>query len=114
MISSASGVPRRYYDYFSRFLCDHKKITVVTYDYRGIGDSLSVHIKQDTSQMSDWGLRDFPAILDWLASNLDTDQFAAIGHSIGGHLVGMAPNNKLLSKAVAFASQDGYWGNLPF
>jgi predicted alpha/beta hydrolase len=114
MISSASGVPRRYYEYFARFLCDQREMTVVTYDYRGIGESLVVNIRQDTSRLSDWGLADFPAILDWLSNNVDTHHFVAIGHSIGGHLVGMAPNNKLLSAAVTIASQDGYWKILPF
>jgi predicted alpha/beta hydrolase len=113
MISSASGVPRRFYEYFARFLCD-QGITVVTYDYRGIGDSLHDNIKQDKSRLRDWGLKDFPAILNWLSKNLDATHFFAVGHSIGGHLVGMAPNNQLLSAAIAVASQDGYWRNLRF
>ena len=54
LIASAMGVKRRYYDAFAQYLAA-RGISVVTFDYRGIGESRPASLRGFDATMLDWG-----------------------------------------------------------
>lgn len=110
LINSGTGVKRGYYHKFALYLQTHG-FTVLTYDYRGIGDSLRTHIKHAEASMSQWGEFDVAAALDWLRERFGSQsRISAIGHSAGGKIVGFARNNDRLTALVTISVPNSYWG----
>lgn len=103
LISGATGVPRRYYDIFARHLAG-RGLAVLTYDYRGIGDSHAA-----TGTIEDWGRHDLAAAIEQLARLHGADRLALVAHSVGGQILGLAENIGRVRAAVLIAAQSGYW-----
>ena len=111
-ISSATGVPQRYYRPYAEFLAS-QGFAVLTYDYRGIGGSRFHGAHPGQLTMHNWGARDYASILQYLHQRYTHLPLLAVGHSVGGQLLGLAPNNHLLTAAIGIAAQSGYWGHWP-
>ena len=107
-INGATGVPRRYYRAYARYLAQHG-YAVLCYDYRGIGDSRWHAATRSQIRMRYWGERDLSFMLQWLKARHPQVPLYAIGHSAGGQMLGLAPNNHLVDAALAIASQSGHW-----
>ena len=112
LISSATGVRRGYYAPFAQFLAARGH-AVVSYDYRGIGDSRPALLTGFRARMRDWGERDLPGVIEFLertfGARATTPKLALVGHSVGGQLVGLAPNNDRIGALLAIAAQSGEW-----
>src|SRR5690349_3599657 len=63
VINAATAVKRRYYERFALYLAQHG-FAVVTYDYRGIGESRPANLRGFNARMQDWGTLDQPAVID--------------------------------------------------
>lgn len=111
-INGATGVPQRYYAAYARYLA-RQGFAVLTYDYRGIGQSRSREWQGEAPRMLHWGERDLAATLDWLHARYPGLPLLAVGHSGGGWLSGLAANNHLLRAQFTVASQNGYWRHWP-
>lgn len=111
-INSATGAARRYYAAYARFLCD-QGFVVLCYDYRGIGDSRWHAASPQQITMRNWGEIDYASALQWLHQRYPHLPLLAVGHSVGGQLLGLAPNNHLIDAALSVAAQSGYWRHWP-
>ena len=107
-INSAYAVPREYYAAYARYLAA-QGFTVLTHDYRGIGGSRTYGWRDDAPTLRDWGERDVPAVIDWLKARYPKQQLVHVGHSIGGQLLGLAPNNHKVAALLTISSQAAYW-----
>lgn len=112
LINSATGAPRQYYRPFAEHLAA-QGCTVLTYDYRGIGDSIDPAFALSELRLRDWALQDLQAALAWLKQRAPEQRLIGLGHSIGGQLMGIAPDNHLFDAILTVASQIGYWRNWP-
>lgn len=112
LIGSATGAPRRYYANFARHLAA-RGCTVVSFDYRGIGDSIDPMLPGSALRFRDWGLQDMPTVLSMLDDIAPAHPIVAVGHSAGGQMLGLLPNSHRLAAAVTVGSQLGYWGYWP-
>lgn len=110
IINSATGVLRQYYNGFARFLCG-QGLRVISYDYRGIGGSRTKNTTDKALTMINWGRKDYAAVVDWAAANYPEQKILGIGHSIGGQLLGLLPDNHRISAYLNIASQHAHWGN---
>lgn len=110
IINSATAVKQGYYHKFAQFLAD-KGYLVLTYDYRGVGKSALVNIKDQRLSMKAWGEHDLAAIIDWTQNNYEEIAWHCIGHSVGGQIIGFANNNTQLASIFCVSSQSGYWGH---
>lgn len=110
IISSATGVKQRYYEQFAKFMAC-KGITVVTFDYLGIGKSLKKPLRTYKNDVSDWGKVDLEAIIQFAKKEYATAAINLLGHSIGGQIIGLAKSSKYAKKIILVASQSGYWGH---
>jgi len=109
LVAPASGVKRRYYDKYARFLAD-SGLATVTFDYRGIGDSRPRSLRGFEASLSDWAEKDVAGVIDWIIAQRAARRLLVVGHSIGGQLIGLAPNNDRVDALLAVAAQSGYWG----
>jgi len=110
IINSATGVSRRYYQSFANFLCEQGYM-VISYDYRGIGDSKTLPARDPSQTMMAWGEQDFNAVIAWAKENHGQLPWHCIGHSVGGQLVGLAELSHTLTSVYAVAAQNGNWRN---
>lgn len=117
LINSATAVPRKFYRGFASHLA-RRGCAVLTYDYRGTGDSRPKSASGNgqpkslagfKASMSDWALRDVAAAVGWMRERYTELPFAYVGHSFGGQALGLLPNNVEISRALLIAAQAGYW-----
>lgn len=117
LINSATAVPRKLYRGFAGYLA-HRGCAVLTYDYRGIGDSRQKAMtgyNQPKSlvgfqaSMADWAAKDVAAAVRWMHERYRDLPLAYVGHSFGGQVLGLLPNNTAVSRALFIAAQAGYW-----
>ena len=117
LINSATAVPRKLYRGFAGYLAK-RGCAVLTYDYRGTGDSrqqaLTGHNQPKSlvgfkASMSDWAAQDITAAVAWMRERYKALPFAYVGHSFGGQAFGLLPNNSEISRALFIAAQAGYW-----
>ncbi|MFZ6876310.1 alpha/beta fold hydrolase [Undibacterium sp. Di27W] len=110
IINSATAVGRGFYAAFAEHLSKHGYLAI-SYDYRGIGDSLNVTADISKFSMRAWGELDFEAVIQWATSSFTNIEWHCVGHSVGGQLVGLAPSNSALHSVYCIAAQNGYWKN---
>jgi predicted alpha/beta hydrolase len=117
LINSATAVPRKVYKDFAGYLAK-RGCVVLTYDYRGTGDSRPKAVSgynQPKSlagfnaSMSGWAALDVTAAVMWMRERYQTLPLGYVGHSFGGQALGLIPNNIEVSRALLVASQAGYW-----
>ncbi|HEV7768903.1 MAG TPA: alpha/beta fold hydrolase [Thermoanaerobaculia bacterium] len=112
LIASALGVKRRYYDAFAQRIAESGR-SVVTFDYRGIGDSRPKSLRSFDGTMEEWGRLDITAAIEWVSSELRPKTLAYVGHSCGGQLLGLAPNAPRVDQIIFTSAQSGYWRHWP-
>jgi predicted alpha/beta hydrolase len=108
LINSATAVKQVYYRRFATFLAS-RGVPALTFDYRGIGQSRPPSLKRFRARMAEWGTRDIPAAIDWLADRFPQARLFIVGHSAGGQLLGLAENNRRAHGLVAVCAQSGDW-----
>ena len=108
IVSSATAAPRRFYRHYARALF-HAGYAVITYDYRGIGDSRPESLKGFPARMRDWGLLDMNGVTDWVRSNNPNARLFMVGHSVGGQVAGMIEDSSPISALLSVSAQSGYW-----
>src|SRR6195952_2505359 len=105
LINSATAVPRKMYNGFASYLAG-RGCAVLTYDYRGTGDSRPKSLSGFQATMSDWAALDRSAAVDWRRARYAMP-LGFVGHSFGGQALGLIPNNVEVSRALLIAAQAG-------
>lgn len=111
VINSATGVKQQVYFSFAKYLAAHG-FTVITYDYRGIGESKPRKMKGFEASMRIWGTRDFKTITTFIKENYPDYTKFCLGHSVGALILGMNEDSVIFSKFIFVATQDAYIGHL--
>lgn len=106
LIHPATAVPQRLYASFARGLAEHGYHAVV-YDYRGIGRSRPASLRGFHALMSDWADHDVETITDWARQRWPELPLFAVGHSFGGHAIGLCQASRHLTGGVMIASHAG-------
>jgi predicted alpha/beta hydrolase len=109
IINAAMGVKQTFYFKLAQYLAEHG-FTVITYDYRGIGDSKRIDIKHLRADYSVWA-EDFTSVLLWATQQFPEQIVSVIGHSLGGQLIGLCPHHDKIHTWMGVAAQSGYWRN---
>ena len=112
LINAATGIRQYFYYNYAKYL-NSKGYTVYTYDYRGIGDSKSQHLKHNNLNYVDWGSEDYPAMVNHIKTKHPNKEYYLIGHSFGGSCIGMSNCTKIFDKVITISSQNGYWKFFP-
>jgi predicted alpha/beta hydrolase len=110
IINPATGVLARYYHRYAQFLAQHG-FDVLTYDYRGIGQSRPLRLGGTGYRWRDWGERDFDAALQWMARHRRCGRLMVVGHSVGGFLPGLAEHAPIIDRMLTVGAQYAWWGD---
>ena len=106
LVSGATGVRQQYYSRFAEFVASTGR-TAITFDYRGIGASRPHRLRGFPGSMRDWGRHDFEGVFRFAQARFSGRPLVAVGHSVGGQLLGLAPSAVRFSRAVTVAAQFG-------
>lgn len=114
VINSALGVRQSFYEPLAMYLTE-EGFTVITWDPRGIGLSSQGDIKNDQSKLRDWGQIDLTQLLNMVVEKqwANWHSITLIGHSAGGHLIGLCPSIKYLKKVILICSGTCAWHLYP-
>lgn len=110
VIAGATAVKQAYYARFAAWL-SLQGCTVLTFDYRGIGESRPARLRGFEARLRDWGERDLEGVLRFALEDKGSRPLHVIGHSVGGQLLGLAASNGSIDRIVTVGSQSGYWGH---
>jgi predicted alpha/beta hydrolase len=110
IVAGATGVPQSFYKHFAQF-ASAQGYTVLTLDYRGIGQSRPQSLKGFRMDYLDWAYQDLAAAVQYMARP-DAPLFM-VGHSFGGHAFGLLPNHHKVARFYTFATGAGWHGWMP-
>ncbi len=108
LINSATAVRCHYYSRFADYLHEHGW-DVLTYDYRGIGESRRGSLRRLDADWIDWGQKDFEGALQYAALNFPGQPIDVVGHSIGGFVIGLAQSAGRIRRIFTMGAQFAYW-----
>lgn len=106
MIAPATGIKRQFYYAFAHFLAQHGYATM-TFENRGIGNSMGSTINSGNPSLPNWGKLDMTAVLDYLEEQYPGVKYHLVGHSAGGQLVGLMENATKLTSIFNFGCSSG-------
>ena len=113
VIHPATGVSQMRYVKFARWVAQHEQAAVLIYDYRHTGLSGQLHPRQSHVSMSDWGIADQSAALDYLCEAYPGRPVTVMGHSLGGLCVPWHKRAGEVSRIIAVASGPAYVARHP-
>ncbi|GAA6181378.1 alpha/beta fold hydrolase [Shimia sp. NS0008-38b] len=109
LISAGTGFPRRIYRHVAAYFAA-RGAAVLTYDFRGIGDSKPADLAGSGIDYPDWGRHDMSAALHRLAEAVPNAPLTTLGHSIGGQFVGFMEAQSDVERHAFVGVGSGYWG----
>jgi predicted alpha/beta hydrolase len=109
LIAGATGVPRGFYRRFAEYAAG-EGYHVVSVDFRGLGDSRQGPLKGFDMAYVDWSRRDLAAAASWALARGPT---AIVGHSLGGHALGLLPQHQQITAAYICGGGAGWHGWMP-
>jgi predicted alpha/beta hydrolase len=84
-------------------------LAVLTFDWRGIGESRPRHLRGFKASITDWAMQDLPAAVDALLSRWPGVPATYLGHSLGGQVFGMLERGDRFEHVLTVAAGNGYW-----
>lgn len=113
LINSATGVRQQIYFSFAQYFA-RNGFTVMTYDYRGIGESKPEKMSGFNASMRIWGTNDYKAITNYIKSKFPDYQKFCLGHSVGALILGMNGDSEMFEEFIFVGTQNAFVGNLKF
>ncbi|WP_137920420.1 alpha/beta fold hydrolase [Hydrogenophaga sp. 2FB] len=110
VVGGATAVPQGFYKRFAEHAA-RRGFDVLTLDYRGIGESAPPTLKGFRMDYLDWGRLDLAAGVE--AMRQDGMPLYLVGHSYGGHALGLLPRHDWVDGAYTFATGAGWHGWMP-
>jgi len=110
VLNCGGGVRASHYRRFARYLAE-AGVPVLTYDYRGIGQSRPMRLRGFAASVEDWAEYDCGGAIACMRRRYPEAALVGIAHSIGALLLGGAPNANELSSLVLICSHTGYFGD---
>jgi len=107
IMAGATGVQQRFYRRFAEHAA-RQGFNVLTLDYRGIGESKPASLKGFEMSYLDWAYQDLAAAVDLLSQ--EALPLYWVGHSFGGHAIGLLPNHPALTACYTLGSGAGWSG----
>lgn len=108
LITSAMGVPQRFYEAFAQWLST-QGVVVMSFDWRGTGESAPPRLRGYKASITDWATQDLPAVVDAFCARWPDVPRTYLGHSLGGQLFGWLDQPERFERVLTVASGNGYW-----
>lgn len=112
VLAPAMGVRQDFYAPFAQFLAE-QGMAVLSFDYRGIGRSVPPRFRKSLrgfeADLHTWAERDYNAALLAAKAWQPRVPLLIVGHSLGGQLPGLLPDNERVDGMLTVAAGSGYW-----
>ena len=108
LVAPAMGVPQAFYEPVARFFA-RNGVHVLTFDYRGMGDSRRGSLRTLDADVGRWAEQDFDAMLAEAQRADERLPLALLGHSLGGQIFGIAPSNVRVRASLHVTAGSGYY-----
>jgi predicted alpha/beta hydrolase len=108
LITSAMGVPQRFYQAFATWLAG-QGVAVMSFDLRGMGDSAPPRLRGYKASITDWATKDLPAAVNVFCARWPDVPRVYLGHSLGGQLFGWLDHPERFERVLTVAAGNGYW-----
>jgi predicted alpha/beta hydrolase len=102
------ATPRSFYSELAAWFAD-QGYSVLTFDYRGTGDSCPEELNYDRITMEDWARRDLPGALKYAQEEFPDGPRYVLAHSLSGQVIGLNGDELELDALATFSSQTCYW-----
>ncbi len=109
IVAGATGVQQRFYKRFAEH-ASAQGFNVLTIDYRGVGQSKPKSLKGFEMSYLDWAFQDLAAAVEFMADEMP---LYWVGHSFGGHALGLLPNHHKITAAYCYGTGAGWAGWMP-
>ncbi len=110
VVAGATAVPQRFYRRFAVWAAA-RGYAVLTFDYRGIGESAPKDLRDFRLDYFDWGRLDLATAVDAMTSR--SVPLHVVGHSYAGHAFGVLPNHRRVTGFCTFGTGAGWHGWMP-
>jgi predicted alpha/beta hydrolase len=108
LVVPAMGVEQQYYAAFAQWLAA-RGYFVVTFDYRGIGQSRRGAMRAVKADVLTWARQDTGAMVAFLRERCGDRPLLWVGHSLGGQVLALVPGHEHVRAMVTVAAGSGYW-----
>jgi predicted alpha/beta hydrolase len=115
IVAGATGVPQGFYRRFAEY-ASARGYTVLTFDFRGVGQSAPPSLRGFDANFLDWSRLDLRAVVESFgagAGQSDDVPLFMVGHSYGGHALGLLPNHERIDGMYMFGVGAGWHGWMP-
>ncbi len=112
IVASAMVVRHQFYAGFASWLAE-QGVRALTFDNRGIGESLAAQPRSVDPRLRHWGELDVPAVVAWARRTAPSHRLFFVGHSMGGQIVSLSEAIHQLEALVTVAATAAYWGHWP-
>ena len=110
VIVPGGGILAQFYERLARYLAE-RGAAVLTFDYRGIGESRRGTLRGLHAPIEVWGQLDVGAALKAAKSRYPSLPLGVVAHSIGSLILGAAQDARSISRLVFFAPHTAYFGD---
>jgi predicted alpha/beta hydrolase len=108
LVAGAMGVRQDFYAPVARFFAQ-SGVHAMTFDYRGVGASRRGPLSKETATVTDWADQDMNAMLGEAWRAAPDLPLIVLGHSLGGQIVGLLPDNDRVRAVVAVVAGSGWY-----
>ena len=109
VVAGATGVPQGFYRGFATHAAE-RGFDVITFDYRGVGDSAPNTLRGFRMDYRDWARLDMASVLQEASGDLPLH---LVSHSYGGHALGLLPDPSIVTAMHAYGTGSGWKGWMP-
>ncbi|MBO6816142.1 MAG: alpha/beta fold hydrolase [Rhizobiaceae bacterium] len=113
VVHGATGVPMGYYRKFAAWLGNHHQCHVLIYAYRDSDLKAPQKLRASRVSMSDWGVDDQTAALEYMLGNYPHLPLHTIGHSLGGMCLPFHEQANRVATHTAVNAGPAYWKDHP-
>ena len=99
IISPSAQVTQKFYYDIACFFRENK-FAVITFDFRGTGESAPGTLKGFKANLENWAQQDLDAVLRYAKNQFSKQELIFMGHGIGGEIVGLAPASQFINRIV--------------
>lgn len=78
--------------------------TVLSFDYRGMGESAPKDLKGYSATMHQWAVQDIDAVILYARQHYPMHEIVYLGHCVGGEIVGLAGASQFINRLVLVSS----------
>ena len=108
LIAGAMGVRQDFYAPIARFFAQ-SGVHALTFDYRGMGFSRREPLAKVRTDVTGWANKDLNAMLHEARRPAPHLPLIVLGHSLGGQIIGIAPDNAQVAAVIGVTAGSGWY-----